>query len=99
MSERNGGDRERSSVLGARAITGIVVVLLLFVFLAVNRDDTEVSFIFFTTTTALWAALGVAAVGGFLAGFVMGRSRYRTRGPWEDAGLGAVAQSVRAGDS
>ena len=42
-----------------------------------NRDETEISFIAFSTRTALWVALAVAAAVGFVAGFLLGRARYR----------------------
>lgn len=63
--------------LSGRAIGGIVIAVLVVVFIAVNRDQTSVSFIFFTTTVALWVALTIAAIGGFIAGFLIGRKRYK----------------------
>jgi uncharacterized integral membrane protein len=47
------------------------------VFIAINRDQTSVSFLFFTAEVALWVALAIAAIGGFLAGFLIGRKRYK----------------------
>jgi uncharacterized integral membrane protein len=64
--------------LSYRTIAGIAVAVLIVVFIALNRDETEISFIVFSTQTALWIALTVAAVGGFVAGFLIGRHRYRT---------------------
>jgi uncharacterized integral membrane protein len=63
--------------LSYRTIAGLVVALLIVVFIAMNRDETEISFIVFSTQTALWVALTVAAAGGFVAGFLIGRHRYR----------------------
>ena len=36
--------------LSGRAIGGIVIAALVIIFIAINRDQTEVSFIFFTAT-------------------------------------------------
>ena len=72
---------ERESVgirgLSYRTIGGIVVAALVVLFIALNRDETEISFIVFDAQTALWIALTVAAAGGFVAGFLIGRHRYR----------------------
>ena len=34
--------------------------------------------IFFTARTALWVALALAGAGGLLAGYLLGRKRYRS---------------------
>ena len=60
-----------------RTIAGLVIAVLIAVFIALNSDETEISFIVFDTQTALWVALTVAAAGGFVAGFLIGRHRYR----------------------
>ncbi len=64
--------------LSYRTIAGILVAALVVAFIALNRDETEISFVFFEKQTALWVALTVAAAGGFVAGFLIGRHRYRT---------------------
>ena len=63
--------------LSARTIGGIVVAALVVLFIALNRDETELSFVLFDGQTSLWVALTVAAAGGFVAGFLIGRRRYR----------------------
>ena len=63
--------------IGYRTLGGVLVAALIVLFIVLNRDETEISFIVFTARTALWLALGVAAVGGFVAGFLLGRQRYR----------------------
>jgi uncharacterized integral membrane protein len=59
-------------------IAGVVLALLVVLFIVLNRDETEVSFIAFSARTDLWTALALAAAGGFVAGFLLGRQRYRT---------------------
>lgn len=68
---RAAADRRRRLV--AAALIGIVIVL----FIVLNRDRTNVSFIVFSHQTSLWVALTVAAAGGFLAGYLVSRRRYR----------------------
>ena len=63
--------------LSGRAIGGIVIAVAVIIFIAINRDQTEVSFIFFTATLSLWVALTIAAIGGLIAGFLIGRKRYK----------------------
>jgi uncharacterized integral membrane protein len=74
-SER--AERARFAGLSYRTIAGIAIGVLIVVFILLNRDETEISFIVFTAETALWIALALAAAGGFVAGFLMGRRRYR----------------------
>lgn len=63
--------------LSNRAIVGLVIGALLIVFIAFNRDETEISFIAFTARASLWVALALAGGAGFFAGFLLGRKRYR----------------------
>lgn len=67
----------RFAGLGARTLAGIVLAILLVVFIVMNREETEISFIVFDSTTSLWVALALAAAGGLAAGFLLGRRRYR----------------------
>ena len=50
---------------------------MVIVFIAINRDQTQVNFLFFSAEIALWVALTIAAVGGLIAGFLIGRKRYK----------------------
>ncbi len=52
-----------------------MIVALIVIFIALNRDETRVSFGLFTTTASLWVALTLAAVAGFPAGWLTGRRR------------------------
>ena len=63
--------------LSNRTVGGIVIAVLVIVFIVCNRDRTDISFIVFTARTALWIALAIAALGGFIAGFLVSRKRYR----------------------
>jgi uncharacterized integral membrane protein len=63
--------------LTARQVGGVAVVVLIVLFIGMNRDETSVSFVLFDVQTPLWVALAVAAVGGLLAGLLLGRSHYR----------------------
>lgn len=63
--------------LSGRAVGGLVIAVVVVVFIAINRDQTQVSFLFVTVQMALWIALTIAAVGGLVAGFLMGRKRYK----------------------
>lgn len=78
MSDEPEGRSSRPRGPGARTIFGFIVAALVVVFIAINRDDTEISFIFFSAQTSLWIALAVAAAGGYLAGVLSGRKWYRT---------------------
>ena len=67
----------RPGWLTNRVIVGIVVAVLLLIFIMVNRDTTEISFILFSAETSLWIALAIAGAAGCLIGFLVGRRRYR----------------------
>ena len=79
MSTRERARPTRSGFAGLsyRTIAGLMLVLLVIVFVARNRDETKISFIVFDSTTSLWVALTIAAAAGFIAGFLIGRHRYR----------------------
>ena len=79
MSERARPTSRQAGIgsLSYRTIAGLVIAVLIVIFIALNRDETDISFIVFDAQTALWIALTVAAAGGFVAGFLIGRHRYR----------------------
>jgi uncharacterized integral membrane protein len=54
---------------------GLVIVIIIGVFIGLNRDEANVSFGLFDAQTTLWVALTIAAAGGFIAGWLMGRRR------------------------
>ena len=55
----------------------MIVAALVIVFIAINREQTQISFLFVSVEMALWIALTIAAVGGLIAGFLIGRRRYK----------------------
>ena len=75
----NGTRRARSGPGGFsyKTIGGVAVAALILLFIVLNRDETKVSFVLFDAQTSLWLALSVAAAGGFVAGLLIGRQRYR----------------------
>ena len=76
--ERTQGDStERPRPLSNRAIVGLAVAGCVLVFIVANWNSTRISFVFFHAEAPLWVALALAAGGGFLAGFLIGRKRYR----------------------
>lgn len=54
---------------------GLVIVIIIGVFIGLNRDEANVSFGLFDAQTTLWVALTIAGAGGFIAGWLMGRRR------------------------
>lgn len=77
MSEhRTGAAPAKKSGPSGRAIGGLIIAAVVIVFIAVNRDQTTVSFVFFSAELALWMALTIAALGGLIAGFLIGRKKY-----------------------
>ena len=74
MNERSG----EQSGIPPRVWVGLAIGLVVVLFIASNRYETSISFIVFTVLTPLWIALSLAAAGGFVTGFLMGRKRYRS---------------------
>ncbi|HSJ21107.1 MAG TPA: LapA family protein [Nocardioidaceae bacterium] len=52
-------------------------LVLLVVWILVNRDTVEVSFVVWTAALPLWVALIIAAVLGVVVGYLMARKRHR----------------------
>ena len=73
------GERDSAGIAGLsyRTIAGLVLALVVLLFVVLNRDETKISFIVFDARTDLWIALLLAALGGFVAGYLMSRARYR----------------------
>jgi uncharacterized integral membrane protein len=79
VTQRNAERSAAAGIAGVsyRAIAGIAIAVLIVLFIVLNRDETDISFIVFTAETHLWIALTLAAAGGFVAGFLISRRRYR----------------------
>ena len=63
--------------LSGRAIGGIVIAALVLIFIVTNWQSTPVQFLFWPITMPLAIALAIAAAGGFIAGLLIGRNRYK----------------------
>jgi uncharacterized integral membrane protein len=63
--------------LSGRAIGGIVIAAAVLIFIFTNWQSVEVNFLFLSPTMPLAIALAIAAAGGFIAGFLIGRNRYK----------------------
>jgi uncharacterized integral membrane protein len=62
-----------------RQIVGGVVAIVLLVFIAVNSQTIEVSFVFFRANLPLWAVLGLTAVLAFGIGMLFGSRRTKRK--------------------
>jgi uncharacterized integral membrane protein len=75
--ERQGSRRAGIGRLSYRTLGAIAIAAFVALFIILNRRQTEISFLGYEKRTALWVALLVPAAGGFVAGFLIGRHRYR----------------------
>ncbi len=77
MTEYNTAPQKKGGGLSGRAVGGLIIAALVIVFIVINRDPANVSFLFFSVTISLWIALAIAAAGGLIAGFLIGRKKYK----------------------
>jgi uncharacterized integral membrane protein len=63
--------------VGPRGIIGIILAIVIIIFILSNRASTRIGFITWYGQVPLWVALGLAGVGGFIAGFLLSRRHYR----------------------
>jgi len=61
--------------LSPRFWLGLILVVLVIVFIGLNREDATVSFLVFDAVTSLWVALAISAGLGFAGGWLIGRRR------------------------
>lgn len=77
-------DLDKSSVgddsgvtLSPKAIVGIVIAVVCLIFVFSNTKEATLSFLWLDITAAGWVFLFTLLALGFLAGFLIGRSRYK----------------------
>ena len=70
LTQPNGGKE-----ISPRFWGGLVVLVVVVVFIAINQDDAQVSLVVAEVTMSLWLALTSAGVLGFTAGWLIGRRR------------------------
>jgi uncharacterized integral membrane protein len=76
MSDKpSSGKAPSSGGLSTRSVLAIVIGIVALLFIVLNRDHTQVSFILFTASAPLWLALGLVAGFGFGAGYLFARRR------------------------
>jgi uncharacterized integral membrane protein len=71
------GGPESGVTLSPRAIVGIVIAVVCLIFVFSNTKQATLSFLWIDITAAGWVLLFVLLALGFLAGFLIGRNRYK----------------------
>lgn len=66
---------EQPKRIPSRVWVGLIILILVLVFIGVNRDETEISFVVGTAVAPLWLALGLSTLAGFIAGLLFARRR------------------------
>lgn len=62
-----------------RQIVGGIIAVVLLVFIAVNNQTTDVSFVFFEASLPLWVVLAVTALLAFGIGMLFGSRRTKRK--------------------
>ncbi len=75
----DGADAKEPFRPSGRQITGGVATIVLLVFIALNNEDTPVSFLFFETTLPLWLVLAGTALLGVGIGMMIGTRRTKAK--------------------
>jgi putative membrane protein len=63
--------------LSPRAIVGIAIAVVCLIFVFSNTEEATLSFLWLDITASGWLFLFVLLALGFLAGFLIGRNRYK----------------------
>ncbi len=74
-AEEGSVSRDKESDGRTRWIVAGVIVVLLLIFVAQNSEKAHINFLFFDHDAAVWFVIVVSAVLGFVAGWLVGRSR------------------------
>jgi len=82
MSDLNGPDGAKSQgvQLSPRAIVGIAIAVVCLIFVFSNTGQATLRFMWIEITAAGWIFLFLLLALGFLAGFMIGRNRYKNAG-------------------
>ena len=68
-------DEVQRRTLSPKLIIALVVIVLLVVFWAQNRNKAKVSFLFFDGHVSVWVVLLIASVAGFIVGWLVRAGR------------------------
>ena len=79
-SNQSTGNPESGVNLSPRAIVGIVIAVVCLIFVFSNTGEATLSFLWIDITAAGWIFLFLLLALGFLAGFLIGRNRYKKKG-------------------
>jgi uncharacterized integral membrane protein len=56
-----------------RVIVAIIVAVVLLIFIVQNNGKGRIDFLFWNVQTRVWVALAIAALLGFVAGYLIGK--------------------------
>ncbi len=68
---------KKASKVDARLVIGVLVLILIGIFVAQNRDDVQLSILMVDITMPLWIGLLITVVLSLGVGFMLGRGRYK----------------------
>jgi uncharacterized integral membrane protein len=71
------GSPDEGVNLSPKAIAGIVIAVVCLIFVFSNTKEATLSFLWLDITGAGWVFLFALLALGFLAGFLIGRNRYK----------------------
>ncbi len=69
---------EQGFRLTPRWITGIAIFAVSLIFVFSNTEQVSLHFLWFTVTAPGWVMLAALLVAGFLSGWMIARSRYKS---------------------
>lgn len=75
--DKSGKQRSSSTRLSPRAIAGLVIAAACLVFVFSNTQEVQLRFMWVEISAPGWLLLALLLALGVLAGFLIGRSRYK----------------------